>query len=148
MCAVVFFFPLFQLFQFNSESISEPVIFFLYSLLLLVKRLTDLSLSPSLSAGVQVMCSVVAVLRLDLQWSLATMDETSPSRVSPYHSIFPATHLFSLTGSQYAIVHVVVCDTMQCEVVGVLWAFCTIKNRFTFVIPRRVMQGLTELVVS
>ena len=94
MCAVVFFFPLFQLFQFNSESISEPVIFFLYSLLLLVKSLTDLSLSPSLSAGVQVICSVVAVLRLDLQWSLATMDETSPSRVSPYPSIFPATHCF------------------------------------------------------
>ncbi|CAI7999749.1 Cohesin subunit SA-2 [Geodia barretti] len=30
----------------------------------------------------RVMCSVVAVLRLDLQWSLATMDETSPSRDS------------------------------------------------------------------
>ena len=93
MCPVVFFFPLFQLFQFESifGLISEPVIFFLYSLMLLVKSLTDLSLSLPL----QVMCSVVAVLRLDLQWSLETMDETSPSRVSPYiSSIFPATHYF------------------------------------------------------
>ena len=50
MCAVVFFFSLLQL---NSESIfgliSEPVVFFLYSLMLLVKKVLLISLSLSLS---------------------------------------------------------------------------------------------------
>ena len=42
--------------------------------------LAGIVLSPPL---LQIVCSVLVVFRLDLQWSLAAVDSSSPSRVRP-----------------------------------------------------------------
>ena len=62
---------------------------------------------PSLAAIVlplplllQIVCSVLVVLRLDLQWSLAAVDPASPSRVRPTldHVTSMLSYMISLCG--------------------------------------------------